>query len=201
VAHDLVSYLRPKQGATTTVARLVPLLRPSRHGQPSPLACDVLHYSTTPPPSTITLQPLSTLNASLKTFKTAIYAAARFSSDAGHYRRSSPSPGPYKRGTSTPEHPAPLTDPLSSSPTSEHSPTEHRPPLVIPLHRTAVSAPPVLRGAHKGAHRRLLHLPRPFLGDLEPRSGQRLSSGELLRSAMASVHGEPKAPVVHGLWT
>jgi hypothetical protein len=154
-----------------------------------------------PPPSTINPQPLSTLNPSLKTFKTAIYATARFSSDAGHYRHPAPSPGSYKRGTSTPEHPAPLTVPLSSSPTSEHSPTEHRPPPVIPHHRAAVSPPPELRGAHKGAHRRLLHLPRPFPGDPEPRSGRRPSSGELPRSAMAPVHVEPKAPVVHGLWT
>jgi hypothetical protein len=44
-AHDLVSYLRPKQG---TAARLVLLLCPSLHGQPSPLARDVLQYSTTP---------------------------------------------------------------------------------------------------------------------------------------------------------
>jgi hypothetical protein len=44
-AHVIVSNLRPKQGAA---ARLVPLLCPSLHGQPSPLACDVLHYSTTP---------------------------------------------------------------------------------------------------------------------------------------------------------
>jgi hypothetical protein len=36
VAHDLISYLRPKQGAATAAARLVPLLCPSVHGQPSP---------------------------------------------------------------------------------------------------------------------------------------------------------------------
>jgi hypothetical protein len=87
---------------------------------------------------------------------------------------------------------------LSSSPTSEHIPTEHRSPPVIPLHCAAVSPPPELRGAHKCAHCCLLHLPRPFLGNLEPRSGRRPSSGELPRSAMAPVHGAPKAPVVHG---
>jgi hypothetical protein len=178
------------------------LLRPSGQAEPCRRTrgaeTPLLRYKT-PPPSTINPQPLSTLNPSLKTFKTAIYAAARFSSDVGHYRRSAPSPGPYKRGTSAPEHPTPLTVPLSSSPTSEHTPTEHRPPPVIPLHRAAVSPPPELRGAHKCAHRRLLHLPRPFPGDLEPRSGRRPSSGELLRSAMAPVHGAPKAHVVHGL--
>jgi hypothetical protein len=164
--------------------------------RPPPL----LRYKT-PPPSTINPQPLSTLNLSLKTFKTAIYAVAHFSSDADHYHRPAPSPGPYKGGTSAPEHPAPLIVPLSSSPTSEHTPIEHRPPPVIPLHRAAVSPPPELQGAHKCAHRRLLHLPRPFPGDLEPQSGRRPSSGELPRSAMAPVHGEPKAHVVHGLWT
>jgi hypothetical protein len=35
-AHDLVSYLRSKQGTATAAARLVPLLCPSHHGQPSP---------------------------------------------------------------------------------------------------------------------------------------------------------------------
>jgi hypothetical protein len=58
-----------------------------------------------PPPSTINPQPLSTLNLSLKTFKTAIYATAHFSSDVGHYPPGHPSPifpGRYKRD---PEHP------------------------------------------------------------------------------------------------
>jgi hypothetical protein len=128
-------HLRPPQAERPSRAPPLPSLhRRTRGAMPPPLLPPLNHSHYHPP-----------LNQSFMALKSPFMPAARFFSDAGRYRRPTPSPSPYKRGTFALEHPAPLTIPLSSSPTSEHSPTEHRPPPVIPLHHAAVSPPPELR--------------------------------------------------------
>jgi hypothetical protein len=99
-----------------------------------------------PHPSSINPQSLSPLNLSLKTFKIAIYAAAITPAIQPPLPTAlAPVSGPYKSHPTTPEesHTSPAL--LSSSPAPERTPTEHRPPPVIPLRRAAISPSPELQ--------------------------------------------------------
>jgi hypothetical protein len=103
----------------------------------------------------------------------------------GHFS-ASPPPGPYKRARSTPAHHhthprPPLLTPESATPTSPSTNRRrHFPPS--PGHLAAARPPvrPLTGSPTPTPH------PLPFPGDLEPRSGWRLSSGELSSTAMAA---------------
>jgi hypothetical protein len=129
--HDLVSYLRPKQGAATAAARLVPLLRPSVHGQPSPSCvrrAPLLHH---PLPPDVISPLIYGLNHPIKVAMNTIEGRA-LSSDAGHYRLPNAPSRPIKGALPSPVLSTPSAIILSLSfPASTSS---RRPPLSQSCH-------------------------------------------------------------------